>query len=63
MPHQEKVQNTPLAVIILAAGQGSRMKSYMPKATHKIAGRPMIGWLVETLEGLDAQSIITVISP
>jgi len=63
MPNDEKVNNTPIAVIILAAGQGSRMKSDMPKATHKIAGRPMIGWLVETLEGLDAQSIITVISP
>lgn len=32
----------PLSVIILAAGQGSRMKSALPKVLHKIAGRPMV---------------------
>ena len=53
----------PLAVIILAAGKGTRMKSDLPKCLHKIAGRPMIGWLLETAQSLKAEKIITVISP
>lgn len=52
-----------LAVIILAAGRGTRMKSDLPKCLHKIAGRPMIGWLLETAQSLNAEKIITVISP
>ncbi len=37
-----------LAVVILAAGVGSRMKSKKPKVMHALAGRPMISWLIET---------------
>ena len=55
--------SAPLAVIILAAGKGTRMKSDLPKCLHKIAGRPMIGWLLETAQSLKAEKIITVISP
>ena len=32
----------PLAVIILAAGQGTRMKSSLHKVLHPVAGRPML---------------------
>ncbi|NNL06917.1 MAG: NTP transferase domain-containing protein, partial [Gammaproteobacteria bacterium] len=31
-----------LSVIILAAGQGTRMKSALPKVMHKLAGMPML---------------------
>ncbi|MDB5414636.1 MAG: UDP-N-acetylglucosamine pyrophosphorylase, partial [Rubritepida sp.] len=36
--------------IILAAGQGTRMKSAMPKVMHRIAGRPMINHLIAACE-------------
>ena len=53
----------PLAILILAAGRGTRMKSDLPKVMHKIAGRPMIGWLIELAEKLDPEKIIVVTAP
>ena len=57
----------PLAVVILAAGKGTRMKSapdkIIPKVLHKLAGRPMIGWLLDSVEKLDPEKIIVVIGP
>lgn len=52
-----------LAVVILAAGQGTRMKSTHPKAMHKLAGRPLMGWLLETVKDLSPEKIIVVIGP
>ena len=53
----------PLAIVILAAGKGTRMKSQLPKVMHEIAGRPMIGWLLETAESLGPEKIIVVTAP
>ena len=36
-----------LAVVILAAGKGTRMKSDLPKVLHPIAGRPMVQHVVD----------------
>lgn len=54
---------TPLVVVILAAGRGTRMNSSMPKVMHKVAGRPMINWLIEAAESLDPEKIIVVTAP
>ena len=35
--------------IILAAGRGKRMKSLLPKALHKVAGKTLLNWLEDTL--------------
>ncbi|MEZ5902467.1 MAG: bifunctional UDP-N-acetylglucosamine diphosphorylase/glucosamine-1-phosphate N-acetyltransferase GlmU [Alphaproteobacteria bacterium] len=56
-------KTSPLAIVILAAGQGTRMKSALPKVMHKIAGRPMISWLIETAEKLNPEKIIVVTAP
>ena len=57
----------PLAIVILAAGQGTRMKSpkghERPKVMHELAGKPMINWLIETCEQLKPEKIITVVGP
>ena len=53
----------PLAIVILAAGKGTRMKSVLPKVMHQIAGRPMIGWLIEVAESLNPEKIIVVTAP
>jgi bifunctional UDP-N-acetylglucosamine pyrophosphorylase/glucosamine-1-phosphate N-acetyltransferase len=52
-----------LAVVILAAGKGTRMKSALPKVMHKVAGRPMINWVIERAESLNPEKIIVVIAP
>lgn len=52
-----------LACIILAAGQGKRMKSVRPKALHPIAGRPMIGWLLNSVDSLNPEKVVVVTSP
>lgn len=39
-----------IGVVILAAGQGTRMKSELPKVMHKLAGRPMIDYVVAAVE-------------
>ncbi len=52
-----------LAVVILAAGMGSRMRSKTPKVLHKIAGLPMISHVIKTAEKIGAEKIITVIGP
>ena len=56
-------KSTPLAVVILAAGKGTRMKSSLPKVMHKIAGRPMINWLISAVEPLNPDKIIVVTAP
>lgn len=50
-----------LAVLILAAGQGSRMKSGLAKVLHPIAGRAMLAYPLAAAEALGAARLITVI--
>lgn len=52
---------SPLHVVILAAGQGSRMKSALPKVLHSLAGRPMLQHVIATAHQLGADKIHTVI--
>ncbi|MGC8119595.1 bifunctional UDP-N-acetylglucosamine diphosphorylase/glucosamine-1-phosphate N-acetyltransferase GlmU [Marinobacter sp. VGCF2001] len=52
---------SPLHVVILAAGQGSRMKSSLPKVLHPVAGKAMLHHVVETAKQLGAEKIHTVI--
>ena len=52
---------SPLHVVILAAGQGSRMKSALPKVLHCVAGRQMLHHVIGTARQLGAEKIHTVI--
>ena len=51
------------AGIILAAGQGTRMKSALPKVLHKIAGLPMLGHVVAAMRGAGIGRIVVVTAP
>ena len=50
----------PLHVVILAAGEGKRMNSRVPKVLQKIAGKPMLEHVVEVARGLEAAGIHVV---
>jgi bifunctional UDP-N-acetylglucosamine pyrophosphorylase/glucosamine-1-phosphate N-acetyltransferase len=52
-----------LAVVVLAAGKGTRMRSALPKVLHKVAGRPMIGHVVACAEALGAERVVVVVGP
>ena len=44
--------SAPLHVVVLAAGEGKRMKSALPKVLQKIAGRPMLAHAIDTAREL-----------
>ncbi|WP_404415666.1 bifunctional UDP-N-acetylglucosamine diphosphorylase/glucosamine-1-phosphate N-acetyltransferase GlmU [Marinospirillum sp.] len=50
-----------LEVIILAAGQGTRMRSALPKVLHRLAGKPLAGHVADTARALAAEKIHLVI--
>lgn len=52
---------TPLAVIVLAAGQGTRMRSRLPKVLHPIGGRPLVGHVLATAQALAPVRIAVVV--
>ncbi|MBN9564819.1 MAG: bifunctional UDP-N-acetylglucosamine diphosphorylase/glucosamine-1-phosphate N-acetyltransferase GlmU [Alphaproteobacteria bacterium] len=52
-----------LAVVILAAGKGTRMKSSLPKILHPIGGLPMIGHVLSAATALNPSEIVVVIPP
>ena len=59
MSQTATVPNT--AIVILAAGKGTRMRSAVPKVLHEIAGRPMLGHVISaSLEaGLSRLCLVT----
>lgn len=50
-----------MVAIILAAGEGTRMRSNLPKVLHKLGGRPMIDYIVDALDAVGAKRKIVVI--
>ncbi len=47
--------------VVLAAGQGTRMKSAIPKVLHEVAGRPMIRWVLDSLQGVELDQVVVVV--
>ena len=56
-----KMPQTPLAAIILAAGQGTRMLSAKHKVLHAVGGKPMLSYLLETVNSLNAARAVLVV--
>jgi len=53
----------PLACVVLAAGQGTRMKSEFPKVLHPVAGAPMLWHVLHACETASPESIVVVVGP
>ena len=51
----------PTAVIVLAAGQGTRMKSDLPKVVHPLCGLSLIGHALRAAESIDPHHVVTVV--
>jgi len=50
-----------LEIVILAAGQGTRMKSDLPKVLHPVAGRPLLAHVVATARQMEPEAVHVVI--
>ncbi|KJK51905.1 NTP transferase domain-containing protein, partial [Streptomyces sp. NRRL F-4428] len=53
--------NRPAAVVVLAAGEGTRMKSATPKVLHEICGRSLVGHVVAASRELDPEHLVVVV--
>ena len=47
-------------IVVLAAGQGSRMRSEIPKVLHRLGGRPLLAYVLDTARALDSKNINVV---
>jgi bifunctional UDP-N-acetylglucosamine pyrophosphorylase/glucosamine-1-phosphate N-acetyltransferase len=64
MPSSDNLQYArSRAAIILAAGQGTRMKSALPKVLHPVAHLPMLGHVIAAVQGAGVQRIVVVVAP
>jgi bifunctional UDP-N-acetylglucosamine pyrophosphorylase/glucosamine-1-phosphate N-acetyltransferase len=52
-----------LTVLIMAAGEGTRMHSSLPKVLHPVCGRPMVAWPVIAARDAGADRIAVIVSP
>jgi bifunctional UDP-N-acetylglucosamine pyrophosphorylase/glucosamine-1-phosphate N-acetyltransferase len=50
-------------VLIMAAGEGTRMHSSLPKVLHPVCGRPMVAWPVLAAREAGAERVIVIVSP
>ncbi|NTW68350.1 MAG: NTP transferase domain-containing protein [Chlorobiaceae bacterium] len=50
-----------LAVIIMAAGKGTRMHSDLPKVLHKANGKPLITYVLDTSNALDPERVVLIV--
>jgi bifunctional UDP-N-acetylglucosamine pyrophosphorylase/glucosamine-1-phosphate N-acetyltransferase len=53
----------PLTVLIMAAGQGTRMRSDVPKVLHRVAGKALVDWVVDAARTAGAAEIVAVVRP
>ncbi len=57
----EDLQMSNIFAVILAAGQGTRMKSKLYKVLHPVCGKPMVQHVVDHIQTLDVNRIVTVV--
>ncbi len=57
---KQGVSGLPLSVIILAAGQGTRMRSDLPKVLQPLAGKPLLAHVLDTAQQLGADDVCVV---
>ncbi|MBF0263232.1 MAG: bifunctional UDP-N-acetylglucosamine diphosphorylase/glucosamine-1-phosphate N-acetyltransferase GlmU [Magnetococcales bacterium] len=48
------------SVLVLAAGQGTRMRSHLPKVMHALAGRPLLWHILRAVRGLNPERLVVV---
>jgi bifunctional UDP-N-acetylglucosamine pyrophosphorylase/glucosamine-1-phosphate N-acetyltransferase len=52
-----------IAVVLLAAGKGTRMKSDLPKVLHRLAGKPLVNHVLDAAGTLGPAQCVVVVGP
>jgi bifunctional UDP-N-acetylglucosamine pyrophosphorylase/glucosamine-1-phosphate N-acetyltransferase len=55
------MRQNPLSAIVLAAGEGTRMRSTRPKPLHLLCGRAMLLYVLDAVEGCDTHRVVVVV--
>ncbi len=55
------MSSRPLSAILLAAGEGTRMRSARPKPLHLLCGKPMLRYVIEALGGCELDRVVIVV--
>src|SRR5215213_7424931 len=53
----------PFTVLIMAAGQGTRMRSDTPKVLHRVAGRSLVEWVADAARTAGAERVVAIVRP
>ena len=53
----------PFTVLIMAAGQGTRMLSDTPKVLHRVAGKPLVEWVADAARAAGAERVVAIVRP
>ncbi len=53
----------PFTVLIMAAGQGTRMRSDVPKVLHRVAGKTLVQWVIDAAREAGAEHVVAVVRP
>ncbi len=61
LPQGEIMHSKPPVAVLLAAGKGERMKSDLPKVLHKLGGKPMVEYVINTAKEAGVKRIILVV--
>ena len=59
--YNQSMSDRPISAIVLAAGEGTRMRSQRPKPLHLVCGRPMVMHVIHALVGLDVERTVVVV--
>ncbi len=54
-------EKRPSMAVILAAGQGKRMRSALPKVLHRVAGRPLLAWVLDAARSAGCEKLFVVV--
>ena len=55
------MRDRPLSAVVLAAGEGTRMRSSRPKPLHQLCGRPMVLHVLDALAEIDVSQVVVVV--
>ena len=59
--YNRRMSERPLSAIVLAAGQGTRMRSARPKPLHMLCGRPLLRYVLDALDECDVDRAVVVV--